>query len=151
MLIALLVLSFGLLGMAGLQTHSLRNNTSAYQRSQATALAYDVVDRMRANRMLAVGAEPGKRPTTTYASPYNLTLGSPPSGSGIARLDLDEWTALVAGRLPNGAGAVACDGATAVCTVSVQWNDGRVGGARPACDAANASGPWTCFVFSTEL
>lgn len=149
MLIALLVLSFGLLGMAGLQAYSLRNNTNAYNRSQATALAYDMIDRMRANRMLAVGAEPGSY--KTYTSPYNLTLGAAPSGSGIVLQDLTEWKLLIENRLPSGRGAIACDGPTAICTVRVQWNDGRTGGVAPACDVANASGPWTCFVYSTEL
>ncbi len=48
-LIAMLVLAVGLLGLAGLQATSLRNNQSAYNRSQATQLAYDLADRMRAN------------------------------------------------------------------------------------------------------
>lgn len=53
-LVALLVLSIGLLGLAALQTTSLRFNTSAYYRTQATALAYDLSDRMRANRQAAL-------------------------------------------------------------------------------------------------
>ena len=48
-LIAMLVLAVGLLGLAGLQATSLKNNQSAYNRSQATQLAYDMADRMRAN------------------------------------------------------------------------------------------------------
>src|SRR5262249_56408603 len=48
-LVALLVLSIGLLGVAALQLTSLRSNPSSSFRSQATLLAYDVVDRMRAN------------------------------------------------------------------------------------------------------
>ena len=48
-LIAMLVLAVSLLGLAGLQATSLRNNQSAYNRSQATQLAYDLADRMRAN------------------------------------------------------------------------------------------------------
>lgn len=48
-LVALLVLSIGLLGLALLQTTSLRLNTESYSRTQATLLAYDIIDRMRAN------------------------------------------------------------------------------------------------------
>ena len=55
-LVALLVLSIGLLRCrAALQMTSLRNNHAAHTRSQATALAYDIADRMRANRTVAVG------------------------------------------------------------------------------------------------
>ena len=49
-LIALLVLSIGLLGVAALQLIALQNNNNAMFRSQATYLAYDIADRMRANR-----------------------------------------------------------------------------------------------------
>lgn len=48
-LVAILVVTLGLLGLAGLQTVSLRNNTSSSQRTIATQLAYDMADRMRAN------------------------------------------------------------------------------------------------------
>lgn len=48
-LIAVVILSIGLLGLAGLQVASLRVNQGALQRSQATTLAYDMLDRMRAD------------------------------------------------------------------------------------------------------
>ena len=53
-LVALVILSIGLLGLAGLQAASLRYNHSSYLRSQATLIAYDIVDRMRANRQEAL-------------------------------------------------------------------------------------------------
>ena len=49
-LIAMIVLAIGLLGLAALQAQGLRFNQDAYIRSQATTLAYDIIDRMRANR-----------------------------------------------------------------------------------------------------
>ena len=48
-LIAMLVLAVGLLGLAGMQATGIRNNLSAYNRSLATQLAYDMADRMRSN------------------------------------------------------------------------------------------------------
>ena len=48
-LVALLVLAIGLLGLAALQAQGLRFNHDAYVRTQATHLAYDIIDRMRAN------------------------------------------------------------------------------------------------------
>ena len=38
-LVSIVILSVGLLGYAGLQTLSMKNNTSAFQRSQATILS----------------------------------------------------------------------------------------------------------------
>jgi len=47
-LVAVLVLAIGLLGVAALQTNALKNNQSAFQRSQASMLAYYMMDAMRA-------------------------------------------------------------------------------------------------------
>lgn len=52
-LITLVILAFGLLGFALLQTMNLRYTQSANHRTQATNLAYDLLDQMRANRLYA--------------------------------------------------------------------------------------------------
>ncbi|MDQ7072937.1 MAG: type IV pilus modification protein PilV [Gammaproteobacteria bacterium] len=49
-LVTVVILSLGLLGLAGLQLSSLRDNTSAEQRGKAAQLVYDMVDRMRTSR-----------------------------------------------------------------------------------------------------
>ena len=49
-LVALLILSFGLLGFALLQTLSVRFSQAANYRTVATNLAYELFDQMRANR-----------------------------------------------------------------------------------------------------
>jgi type IV pilus assembly protein PilV len=124
MLVALLVLSFGLLGLAGLQANSLRNNTSAFYRTQANALAFDIMDRMRGNKNLAL------------ANGYDIGIGaaaSSPSGTvntadKIRTLDLHEWKRVLR-LLPSGDGSVSCASATRVCVVTVQWDDTRGVGA----------------------
>ncbi len=116
MLVALLVLSFGLLGLAGLQANSLRNNTSAFFRSQANAQAFDIMDRMRANRNAALNLN------------YNIALGAGATGSTIPAIDLGEWKATLSG-LPSGDGSVVCTAATRICVVTVQWDDTRGVGA----------------------
>ena len=68
-LVAMLVLAIGLLGLAGLTTSSMRNNLSASHRTQATWMAYDIVDRMRANRASAV--------TGAYAGAFVPTFTNP--------------------------------------------------------------------------
>ena len=47
-MIALLVLAVGMLGIAALQARGMTYNTDAYARTQATALANDIIERMRA-------------------------------------------------------------------------------------------------------
>lgn len=48
-LIAILIVSFGLLGIAGIYVTGVQNNKSANLRTLATQQAYDMADRMRAN------------------------------------------------------------------------------------------------------
>src|SRR4030065_2717121 len=75
-LVAIVVMSIGLLGLAGLMASSLKNSHSAYQRTQATWLAYDALDRMRANRQVAL------------AGGYHLALGAAPGGRAPGAVDL---------------------------------------------------------------
>ncbi len=111
-LVAIVVLSIGLLGLAGLMVSSLKNSHSAYQRTQVTWLAYDALDRMRANRQVAL------------AQGYNLALGAAPGGSGLAATDLSEWDTALSGTLPEGDGSILVR-ADRTVTIIVQWNDTR--------------------------
>jgi type IV pilus assembly protein PilV len=106
-LISIVVLSVGLLGHAGLQTASLKNNTSAFQRSQATMLTYDIVDRMRAN----------KSNLASYSVAIG-TLGSYP--------DVISWKNNVAAALPDGKASVEVDLA-GNAKITIQWDDNRDG------------------------
>jgi len=119
-LVAVLVLSIGLLGLAGLLASSIRNNQSAYQRTQATWLAYDIVDRMRVNRPAALASDYD----TTLGTPANCAANPTLSGS-MAAQDLTGWKTLLACALPAGDGAVALNTANRQVTVTVQWNDSR--------------------------
>ena len=127
-LVALLVLSIGLLGLAGLQTFSLRNNHSALLRSQAVVLAYDALDRMRSNRDQAMLGG-GSAYNTTYsqaAGSYSTTgCSSACTSSELATYDLSGWKADVA-RLPGGQAQISID-ANNKATVQVQWSDNRDG------------------------
>ncbi|MDJ0653996.1 MAG: type IV pilus modification protein PilV [Xanthomonadales bacterium] len=120
-LVALLILSFGLLGLAGLQGISLRNNFNAYQRTQATNVSYELLDRIRANRQ-------------------QLILNGGPSAA-----QLGEWADIVAATLPGGVlevvgaggGAINCSAADCAITVRVRWVDETIGGVT---GGSNASG-----------
>lgn len=56
-IIALIVVTVGLLGLLGMQVYSVKGNQSAYLRSQATILAGELVDAMRAERIQARDGE----------------------------------------------------------------------------------------------
>lgn len=113
-LVSMLVLALGLLGNAGMITNSLRQNNSAYMRSEATFLAYEIIECMRANRAAAM------------LGSYNTGLGGVAASSSVAGTDLAYWKATLSSSLPAGDGAVAVDMAGNV-TVTVQWDDNRDG------------------------
>lgn len=52
-MVSVLVLSGGLLGLAFLQAQGMKFNAEAYQRTQATVLASEIIDRLRANPVAA--------------------------------------------------------------------------------------------------
>jgi len=97
-LIAVLVLAIGLLGLAGLQASSLRFNNDAQLRTQATLLAYDMVDRMRANRAQAADYDTGG---------FNSANCGDTSGGSMAAQDTTDWLAQLDCLLPRGEGSIA--------------------------------------------
>ena len=125
-MVAMLILSIGLLGMAGLQAVSLKMNQSALHSSQATFLAYDIIDRMRANRQAALDGD------------YDMVLGCDgPGGADVAAKDLGNWLMTVCGidgessapgALPQKSGetgaAIDVDG-DHIVTVTLTWFDAR--------------------------
>jgi len=108
-LVALVVLSVGLLGIAALQMTSLRNNRGAHLRSQAQVLAYDIADRMRANRNAAM------------ANAYVVAMGAAPAGATLSALDLIAWKATLANALPSGDGEITAAGN--MFRITIQWTD----------------------------
>ena len=118
-LVALIVLSVGLLGLAALQSTAAQFNAGAYSASQATILAYDIADRIRANRQAALGG--------AYNSPFPGTLPTCTDAVAgtVVQQDLAAWRRALACALPSGNGAVAFAGTAAggTLTISVSWNE----------------------------
>lgn len=127
-MVALVIFSIGLIGLAGLQSASLGYNHSAYMRSQATYLAYNILDKMRAN--------PAKAKNGNYAalaasygyagvqhSCYYSTSASC-SDQQIVETDLYEWNQALQ-KLPGGKGKIAKTSTLGaeIHEVTIQWDD----------------------------
>jgi type IV pilus assembly protein PilV len=110
-LIAVLVISVGLLGVAGLHSFSLRSNYDALMRSQASALAADIADRMRANRAAAASY------TRKAGDPDPDVSGTPP----MSATDVNEWLKSIRATLPNGDGEVTITGNLAM--IRILWGE----------------------------
>jgi type IV pilus modification protein PilV len=109
-LVAMVVLSIGLLGLAGLQVKTLSFNRDAYLLSQVTNLQYDMLDRMRANRGAAGNGEYNINLTEALPT-YEPSLT--PSGT-LAQKDKAVWRNSLASPdlLPQGTRVLICRGLT---------------------------------------
>ncbi len=128
-LVALVIMSTGLLGIAKLVLYSAHSNDSAYMRSQATELAYEILDTMRANRAQALAGSYNTALATGPALPGALCLGTGANctAAQLAAYDIYQWKerlAAPAGALPSGEGSVSVVGANpATATIIVSWDD----------------------------
>lgn len=142
-LIALVVLSIGLLGLAGLQANGLKNNNSAYQRSQANLMVNEILDRIRANRAgLAAGSYDDPFSGGTPSDPGCISSGCTPAQ--LAAYDAFLWQGQVASILPSGVGDISGSGADSVFTITIMWDDDRDGAGSDCTDL-------TCFIVSTRI
>jgi type IV pilus assembly protein PilV len=147
-LVAIVVLSFGLLGLAGLQANGLRNNTSAYMRTQANLLAYDMLDRMRANLQGVENGDYDDLLSTTPTDPACISSGC--SIAQMAAHDAYEWSQQLGDVLPEGQGRVAGTGIGSVFTITVMWDDLRTGATGTGC-SGDPQVDLTCFTLSSIL
>jgi len=135
-LVAIVVLAVGLLGLAGLQATSLKNNRSSYSRTQAQLLAYDMLDRMRSNRSGVANGNYDNLLGTTPNDPNCISSGC--TIAQLAEFDAFEWSALLLQTLPSGTGSVKGSGKGSIFTITVMWDD-------------NNATDLTCFTLSSTL
>lgn len=148
-LVAIVVLSIGLLGLAGLQFSALRGNNQSYERSQAHILAGQIADAMRANRV-AAGA--GAFTIDTDDDPVATVSCAPGpcTRDQAALFALASWHDRLTAELPGGTARITCS--TAPCqqgvfhTVSIIWNENRTGATDDSCPAPNLFDPDTHLV-----
>lgn len=136
-LIAIVVFSVGLLGLAGLMVLSVKTNHSAYLRTQATFIAESMADRMRANTM-GVWAK-------SYDSSAYPTSDTDPCTAGVAcdylKLAVHDKAAFntqLKTQLPNASATIACTPVgspnilanppyNGTCSMQITWDEARLG------------------------
>ncbi len=117
-LIAMLILSIGLLGIAGLQIKGQQYNQSSYLRTQATFLAYDIMDRMRVN-ILEAGT--GNYAPTTWPSSYVDCDAGTCTPAELADYDLIKWEEQVQDNLLRASVQVSWNSTLSEYTIIIQW------------------------------
>jgi len=116
LLIALVVVAIGVLGVSRAQLAMVKANHNALLRAHANTLAYDMSDRLRADRVAA------------RAGAYDRTLDDGvPTGTTLTALELADWLGALATTLPDGTGGIARAGDNLI--VTVRWDETRGQGA----------------------
>jgi len=115
-LVAVLILSIGLLGLAGLQMRTLRDNQSALERGVAVVETHAIADAMRADQ------------TVARAGGYDIALGAAaPAGTTFRDRVLQGWRTNLETTLGTSAtGSVDCN--DRLCEIIIQWDDSRGSG-----------------------
>lgn len=118
-LVALTVVSIGLLGVAGLNVKSLAANRTALLRARAVLLVADMADRIRANRL----------PDDAYDCAGSCQPGS--GGNPMAIHDIADWSAAVAAGMPAGQAEITrllpAPGVPTTYVVRVTWDEAGAG------------------------
>ena len=125
-LVAILVTTVGLLGVAALDALALRGHQQSVHLTTAALRARELADRIHAN---PVAAQHGQ-----YV--FNATPASPPdclaascTPAELAQFDFAEWNTTNALVLPAGSGTISLDAVTGVHTITLTWTDGGEAGA----------------------
>jgi type IV pilus assembly protein PilV len=156
-MIALVIFSIGLLGLAGLQAGGLRSNTQAQLRTIATIQAYDMAERIRANPR---GVEDGDYnafddTTPTAGNCITLNKDDPPvcTAQEMATYDYYEWELTNQNVLPSGHGTVSSasvgGGATRLFTITVMWDEERTGVTGTGC-SGDPTVDLKCYIMEFE-
>jgi type IV pilus modification protein PilV len=101
-LVAIVVLSFGMLGMVGLQAASPQTNRDARMQSTAVVLAREMAEMMRGNKEVSLAANNAylvakvERPLVSATPTYCLSVGSAcDAATSTALAEVTDWLARV--------------------------------------------------------
>lgn len=148
-MVSLLVLAAGILGVTNLQTSSLQNATKSISRTQAAYLAYEILDRMRANPAEVYSVATGALPEPKNCFTQDCSTAE------LMNFDIAEWKCSFSSFQENekcavfkatdlstvnsnsvylnGDGSVSCQpvGSEKQCQVTVQWQENVIGSDTP--------------------
>lgn len=131
-LIALIILSFGLLGAAGMQATAMQANKETRSQSVAASLARELADKMRGNHAIAIKPDAANNPylinetltgTAAFAaSNENCFTTACSTPAAVAAWDMDDWRNRVRNALPDPRIRICFDKTPFDADGKPQWN-----------------------------
>lgn len=131
-LVAVLIFSIGLIGLAGLLVMATRSNHAAYLRTQAVFLGSNMADRMSAN---PVGVWSGSYNSSGYpvaassSANHDCSAGCTPEA--LAASDQRAWSSQLSTFLPGVSASITCDASNAGYTPAA-WEPPPASSTAPA-------------------
>jgi len=149
-LVSIVVLSFGLLGMVGMQAASLQSNREARTQSSAVTMARELAESIRGNKAEGIKPSPDNPYLGSFNAPIsattpsyclNVAAATPPcaDAADIAAAQMTEWLSRVDAELPgarvdicfdsdpfdsNGIPHWACDDTGSILVIKIGWTRG---------------------------
>ena len=162
-LVAGLVLSVGVLGVAGLQVTSLKNLQSSQSYGIAAMLANDIADRMWVNRedVLETDADAYNHSTMPEDTPPDC-IGGTCTPAEIAQFDIVDWQQQILGYaldgdtdipglLPAGSGTIEDHPTLAnAYLITLRWDDDRSGSTDTTCPPVDAE-DLDCYTLTLQI
>ncbi len=143
-MVALVIFTISLLGLAGLQAAALRDNHLANQNTIATQLAEDMAERIRAN---PPGVTNGDYNAIFTQPGAQDCYGGSCSSTQIAQMDAHQWFAAIQNALPSGTGTVIANGSQ--FNITVMWDQERTGASGTNC-SGNHETDLKCLTFTVQ-
>jgi type IV pilus assembly protein PilV len=137
-LIALIVLSVGLLGIAKMEALALSSTSVASRRALAAVEAASLADSMHANRgywgtaanvaITITGTTISNGPGAAGADCSSGGANAPCSAANLASYDLQAWGNALSALLPGDQATVTCNTLTPLeCAIQIQWSEQAIG------------------------
>jgi type IV pilus assembly protein PilV len=143
-MMAMLIFSIGLIGLAGLMVMSTRSNHAAYLRTQVTFLASNMADRMSANPASVWKGSYNSNAYPVAAATVGCGSGAACSSADLAVHDQQLWSSQLRTFLPNPVATIACGGLTSAgydptsqlamrppyggnCKMTIKWSERSAG------------------------
>lgn len=121
-MVAVFILSLGLLGMANLQIKTMKAARSSETRTQVTILSYYMLDILRIDNTAAVNGQYNTNGFACTASAFNaLTLQDSSRKTWLEDIQRNM------GSSANACGQIACT-TNGMCNVDIRWDDSFNGG-----------------------
>lgn len=135
-MVALVIFSVGLLGLAGIQGTALQNNSSAYMRTIAMQQSYNMADLIRANTATdgSINSEFLPISTSIAAEPTDCSVNNNTyvcNSQAMAEFDIHQWQKDLANQLPSGKGSVTRT--AGVFEIIIMWDEKRTGATGTDC------------------